>query len=160
MAGMASDDCDRFDTLPAKLREKLMGFQREGVLLALKRGGRLLIGDEMGLGKTVQAIAVMACYRDEWPCVIVTPSSLRGEKFCYLPTMLKQLRGLLTFARQPLLVNKSLQSFQRHMVWHAIGTAPVSLYQHLGTNHAVLPVVVRSIMSAALHPKSAVRVKG
>ena len=79
MACAAPDDSERFDKLPAKLKEKLMGFQREGVLLALKRGGRLLIGDEMGLGKTVQAIAIMACYRDEWPCVIVTPSSLRGE---------------------------------------------------------------------------------
>lgn len=55
-----------------------MGFQREGIKFALKRGGRLLVGDEMGLGKTVQAIGIMACYRDEWPCVIITPSSLRG----------------------------------------------------------------------------------
>ena len=77
---MAPDDSERFDKLPAKLKEKLMGFQRDGVLFALKKGGRLLIGDEMGLGKTVQAIAIMACYRDEWPCVIVTPSSLRGTQ--------------------------------------------------------------------------------
>lgn len=80
MAATICDDSDRYGSLPAKLKDKLMGFQREGVLLALKRGGRLLIGDEMGLGKTVQAIAVMACYRDEWPCVIVTPSSLRGAE--------------------------------------------------------------------------------
>ena len=64
--------------MPARLQEKLMGFQREGIKFALKRGGRLLVGDEMGLGKTVQAIGIMACYRDEWPCVIITPSSLRG----------------------------------------------------------------------------------
>lgn len=80
MACTAPDDSERFDTLPAKLKEKLMGFQRDGVLFALKKGGRLLIGDEMGLGKTVQAIAIMACYQDEWPCVIVTPSSLRGKQ--------------------------------------------------------------------------------
>jgi len=72
------DDSDRYSNMPAKLQEKLMGFQREGIKFALKRGGRLLVGDEMGLGKTVQAIGIMACYKDEWPCVIITPSSLRG----------------------------------------------------------------------------------
>ena len=76
----AIDDSERFDKLPSKLQERLMGFQREGIRFALRKGGRLLIGDEMGLGKTVQAIAIMACYRDEWPCVIVTPSSLRGMR--------------------------------------------------------------------------------
>ncbi len=72
------DDSDRYSNMPARLQEKLMGFQREGIKFALKRGGRLLVGDEMGLGKTVQAIGIMACYKDEWPCVIITPSSLRG----------------------------------------------------------------------------------
>ncbi|KAL0028605.1 hypothetical protein WJX79_005056 [Trebouxia sp. C0005] len=73
------DDSDRYSNMPAKLQEKLMGFQREGIKFALKRGGRLLVGDEMGLGKTVQAIGIMACYKDEWPCVIITPSSLREQ---------------------------------------------------------------------------------
>ena len=56
-----------------------MTFQREGVLFALKRGTRALIGDEMGLGKTVQAIALLAAYRDKWPALIIAPSSLKGE---------------------------------------------------------------------------------
>ncbi|KAL0034775.1 hypothetical protein WJX77_006947 [Trebouxia sp. C0004] len=73
------DDSDRYSNMPAKLQEKLMGFQREGIKFALKRGGRLLVGDEMGLGKTVQAIGIMACYKDEWPCIIITPSSLREQ---------------------------------------------------------------------------------
>jgi SWI/SNF-related matrix-associated actin-dependent regulator 1 of chromatin subfamily A len=55
-----------------------MAFQREGVKFVLSHGGRALVGDEMGLGKTVQAVAVMAAFRDEWPCLIITPSSLRG----------------------------------------------------------------------------------
>lgn len=29
-------------------------------------------------GKTVQAIAVAAAYRDEWPLLVIAPSSLRG----------------------------------------------------------------------------------
>ncbi len=77
-AAKLPDDSDRYSNMPARLQEKLMGFQREGIKFALKRGGRLLVGDEMGLGKTVQAIGIMACYKDEWPCVIITPSSLRG----------------------------------------------------------------------------------
>jgi SWI/SNF-related matrix-associated actin-dependent regulator 1 of chromatin subfamily A len=52
-------------------------FQREGVKFGLRAGGRLLIGDEMGLGKTVQACALAKCYQDEWPVLVVTPSSLR-----------------------------------------------------------------------------------
>jgi hypothetical protein len=31
----------------------------------------------MGLGKTVQACALLWAYRDEWPALIVAPSSLR-----------------------------------------------------------------------------------
>ncbi|CAI7836733.1 unnamed protein product, partial [Closterium sp. NIES-53] len=47
------------------------------VRFALSRGGRVLIADEMGLGKTVQAIGLAACYRDEWPVLVIAPSSLR-----------------------------------------------------------------------------------
>jgi SWI/SNF-related matrix-associated actin-dependent regulator 1 of chromatin subfamily A len=38
---------------------------------------QVLIGDEMGLGKTVQACALAKCYQDDWPALIVTPSSMR-----------------------------------------------------------------------------------
>ena len=56
-----------------------MEFQRAGVRFGLSRGGRILIGDEMGLGKTVQAVALLAAYRDKWPALIITPASLRGS---------------------------------------------------------------------------------
>uniref|UniRef100_A0A672Y4G9 Zinc finger, RAN-binding domain containing 3 n=1 Tax=Sphaeramia orbicularis TaxID=375764 RepID=A0A672Y4G9_9TELE len=36
-----------------------------------------MIADEMGLGKTVQAIAVAYTYRQEWPLLVVVPSSLK-----------------------------------------------------------------------------------
>ncbi|KAM9305114.1 DNA annealing helicase and endonuclease ZRANB3 [Gastrophryne carolinensis] len=36
-----------------------------------------MIADEMGLGKTIQAIAVAYFYQDEWPLLIVVPSSLK-----------------------------------------------------------------------------------
>lgn len=44
---------------------------------AVSRQGRLLLADDMGLGKTVQAICIAALYRDEWPLMVVCPSSVR-----------------------------------------------------------------------------------
>ncbi|XP_041834421.1 DNA annealing helicase and endonuclease ZRANB3 isoform X2 [Melanotaenia boesemani] len=63
--------------LPHKLLQRLMPFQREGVEFALSKDGRCMIADEMGLGKTVQAIAVAYAYRQEWPLLVVVPSSLK-----------------------------------------------------------------------------------
>ncbi|KAM6892976.1 DNA annealing helicase and endonuclease ZRANB3 [Lycodopsis pacificus] len=63
--------------LPRKLLRRLMPFQREGVEFALSRNGRCMIADEMGLGKTVQAIAVAYAFRQEWPLLVVVPSSLK-----------------------------------------------------------------------------------
>ena len=76
---LASAEVDRlYAKIPADVRDAMFPFQREGVRFALRRGGRCLIGDQMGLGKTVQAIAVAACYREEWPVLILVPTSLRG----------------------------------------------------------------------------------
>ena len=44
----------------------------------VRRGGRGLIADDMGLGKTLQAIAVMSYYREDWPLLVVCPSSVKG----------------------------------------------------------------------------------
>lgn len=43
----------------------------------MERGGRALIADEMGLGKTLQGLATAAAFKDEWPLLILAPSSLR-----------------------------------------------------------------------------------
>ncbi|KAM9710026.1 SWI/SNF-related matrix-associated actin-dependent regulator of chromatin subfamily A-like protein 1 [Menidia menidia] len=59
------------------LTSSLMPFQREGVNFAVSKQGRLLLADDMGLGKTVQAICIAAYYRDEWPLLVVAPSSVR-----------------------------------------------------------------------------------
>ncbi|XP_069472910.1 SWI/SNF-related matrix-associated actin-dependent regulator of chromatin subfamily A-like protein 1 [Ambystoma mexicanum] len=61
----------------AKLVQSLMPFQRDGVNFAISREGRLLLADDMGLGKTIQAICIAAYFRDEWPLLVVTPSSVR-----------------------------------------------------------------------------------
>ena len=78
-AAAIPDDSSRYCHIPASLETQLMSFQREGVKFGLRHGGRALIGDEMGLGKTVQALALAAAYRDEWPGLIVAPSSLREQ---------------------------------------------------------------------------------
>ncbi|KAJ8385096.1 hypothetical protein AAFF_G00193170 [Aldrovandia affinis] len=59
------------------LTHSLMPFQRDGVSFAVSRAGRLLLADDMGLGKTIQAICIAAFYREEWPVLVVTPSSVR-----------------------------------------------------------------------------------
>lgn len=54
----------------------LLPFQREGVVYALNRNGRVILADDMGLGKTIQALATAYYYRAEWPLVVIAPASL------------------------------------------------------------------------------------
>ena len=68
---------ERYQCIPTFLEQKLMDFQKVGVRYMLRLNGRGLIGDEMGLGKTVQALAVAAAYKEQWPCLIITPSLLK-----------------------------------------------------------------------------------
>ena len=68
-AAAFEDESGRYERIPAKLEQRLMAFQREGVKFVLRRGGRGLIGDEMGLGKTVQV-----CFN---PNLICNPRSSR-----------------------------------------------------------------------------------
>ncbi|XP_033624550.1 DNA annealing helicase and endonuclease ZRANB3-like [Asterias rubens] len=72
-----SKDAVLLESLPKGLCDKLLPFQKEGILYALQRNGRCLFGDEMGLGKTIQAISVAYCYKSDWPLLIVVPSSMR-----------------------------------------------------------------------------------
>lgn len=67
------------ELLGEKMERELKPFQIEGVMFGLKNNGRVLIGDEMGLGKTLQALALMAFYQNDWPFIVVCPSSLRFQ---------------------------------------------------------------------------------
>ncbi|KRZ33125.1 SWI/SNF-related matrix-associated actin-dependent regulator of chromatin subfamily A-like protein 1, partial [Trichinella pseudospiralis] len=71
--GIESELC-RIDS---KIKNQLFPFQLEAVKFAISRKGRLLIADEMGLGKTVEALAVASYYRNEWPLLVVCPSSMK-----------------------------------------------------------------------------------
>uniref|UniRef100_A0A669B4N7 Zinc finger, RAN-binding domain containing 3 n=1 Tax=Oreochromis niloticus TaxID=8128 RepID=A0A669B4N7_ORENI len=93
--GLQASCCDtrwseQLSGLPHKLLQRLMPFQREGVEFALSRNGRAQLTcfsphspcvvvwwAQMGLGKTVQAIAVAYAFRQEWPLLVVVPSSLK-----------------------------------------------------------------------------------
>lgn len=58
----------------------------------IKKKGRVLIGDEMGIGKTIQALALAAVYRHNWPCLIMCPATL---KFNWKNEAVKWLKGLV-----------------------------------------------------------------
>ncbi|XP_003741169.2 SWI/SNF-related matrix-associated actin-dependent regulator of chromatin subfamily A-like protein 1 [Galendromus occidentalis] len=64
-------------SIDPKLRKALMPFQTEGVVRGISQNGKILIADDMGLGKTVQSLAIASYYREEWPLLIVCPSSMR-----------------------------------------------------------------------------------
>ncbi len=66
--------------LPLLVMDALAPFQREAVHFVCNpstNDGRALIADEMGLGKTRSAIGCICAYREEWPVLIVVPSSAR-----------------------------------------------------------------------------------
>ncbi|XP_067014077.2 SWI/SNF-related matrix-associated actin-dependent regulator of chromatin subfamily A-like protein 1 [Anabrus simplex] len=70
----SSIDLSRIDPV---LLDHLMPFQREGVCFGVSKGGRCLIADDMGLGKTIEALGIAHYYVDDWPMLIVCPSSVR-----------------------------------------------------------------------------------
>ncbi|CAI2373984.1 unnamed protein product [Moneuplotes crassus] len=89
-----SKDAERdlsFESLPSSIKDNLYDFQKEGVEFALKKHGRFLLGDEMGVGKTIQAIAVSFIYQEDWPLLIICPSTI---KYLWRDEILKWLPGL------------------------------------------------------------------
>lgn len=60
-----------------KLFKALLPFQRQSIYFGVSLKGRLLIADDMGLGKTLQALALAHYYLEDWPLLIVTPSSMK-----------------------------------------------------------------------------------
>ncbi|GIX99313.1 hypothetical protein CEXT_815451 [Caerostris extrusa] len=64
-------------SLDPVMLQSLLPFQKDGVNFAIQSNGKVLIADDMGLGKTIQAIAIANYYSEDWPLLIVTPSSVR-----------------------------------------------------------------------------------
>ena len=76
------------DDLPPSLLDNLYDYQKEGIKFAIKNFGRILLGDEMGVGKTIQALGIACLYQEDWPLLIIVPSSLR---FCWRDEIMKWL---------------------------------------------------------------------
>ncbi len=58
-------------TIPAPLLSSLSASQLRGVEFGAARHGRVLICDETGMGKKMQALAVAAIYKEDWPLLIL-----------------------------------------------------------------------------------------
>ena len=71
---------------------------------AIESYGRFLLGDEMGVGKTIQALAICCVYKDDWPIVIICPSSLRynwkEEILKWMPWMRASDIHLITYGKE------------------------------------------------------------
>uniref|UniRef100_A0A7N6BK19 SWI/SNF-related matrix-associated actin-dependent regulator of chromatin subfamily A-like protein 1 n=1 Tax=Anabas testudineus TaxID=64144 RepID=A0A7N6BK19_ANATE len=67
----------RFDGTEARSLDVPEVLFLDGVTNNSIQESRLLLADDMGLGKTVQAICIAAYYRNEWPLLVVAPSSVR-----------------------------------------------------------------------------------
>ena len=63
--------------IPESLLKALAPFQQQAVQFIMRNGGRALLADEMGLGKTRTSIACAVAYQEDWPVLVVCPSSAR-----------------------------------------------------------------------------------
>ena len=79
------------DSLSGKFLQALYDFQKDGIKFGIERKGRILLADEMGVGKTVQAIGIALMYKEEWPVLIICPSSL---KFVWRDEILKWIPNI------------------------------------------------------------------
>ena len=87
----SKDTIKSIDSLDAEFVQYLYEFQKEGIKFGLERKGRILLADEMGVGKTVQALGIALCYKEEWPILIICPSSL---KFVWRDEILKWIPNI------------------------------------------------------------------
>ncbi|XKL60873.1 hypothetical protein PGB90_007930 [Kerria lacca] len=69
-------DLSRIDN---NLLSNLYPFQKEGVQFGVSKNGRCIIADDMGLGKTIQALGIAHYFYNDWPLLIVCPSSMRYQ---------------------------------------------------------------------------------
>ncbi|CAN0507055.1 unnamed protein product, partial [Ectocarpus sp. 12 AP-2014] len=94
----------RMESVPEDLMSTLYQFQVNCLRFAIKKKGKLLLGDEMGLGKTLQALAVACAYREDWPVLVVAPSSLkdnwRNEAMKWVPGLTKETIQIVRDAKE------------------------------------------------------------
>lgn len=91
---------DLSQVMDPELIQRLFPYQKEGVIFALERNGRILLADEMGLGKSVQALTIARYYKVDWPLLIVCPASVKGA-------WKKQINTFFPIIHRIFLVDKS-----------------------------------------------------
>lgn len=64
-------------SMDPNLVKSLLPFQKIGLYFGIQHRGKVLIADDMGLGKTIQGIAIANYFKEDWPLLVVTPSSMR-----------------------------------------------------------------------------------
>ena len=72
-----NDEPKSLDSLPKQFLSTLYEFQKDGINFGIQRKGRFLLADEMGVGKSIQAIGVSLLFKENWPVLIICPSSLK-----------------------------------------------------------------------------------
>jgi len=68
---------EHFEQQLGDLWSRLLPYQRECVKFFVRRQGRGLVGDQMGCGKTLEALAIATYYRQDWPVLVIAPSSVK-----------------------------------------------------------------------------------
>ena len=73
----SKDEPKSINSLPNEFLSTLYQFQKDGISFGIERKGRFLLADEMGVGKSIQAIGVSLLFKENWPVLIICPSSLK-----------------------------------------------------------------------------------
>ncbi len=68
---------------------------------------RHVLRGHYSLNVPVQALALMAAFKDEWPCLIIVPSSLRGDFSGSSPSTLLRWAAMRLFFWGTLLLSAS-----------------------------------------------------
>ena len=95
------DEEKTINSLPNNFLSTLYQFQKDGINFGIERKGRILLADEMGVGKSIQAIGIALLYKENWPVLIICPSSLklvwRDEILKWIPDINKDKINIQIF---------------------------------------------------------------
>ena len=95
------DEIKNIDSLPNNFLSVLYQFQKDGINFGIERKGRILLADEMGVGKSIPAIGISLLFKENWPVLIICPSSLklvwRDEILKWIPDINKDKINIQIF---------------------------------------------------------------
>ena len=106
----------KLNSMPKNLYSKLYRFQKQGIAFGIGKYARLLIADEMGVGKTVQAIGLSSFYINEWPVLVICPSSL---KFAWRDEVSTWLNEILSL-KDVQVIKKTKDEFKENKKYYII----------------------------------------